>query len=158
MLTSVSDIADLFSVFHDGEIMSHQSQAGDLRLRLDVEYLAKRIQPTFQCFEIELLGVKNLEFTTWPEDEQAPRQLHKPEEIFIPRLEVLSGETEGSTVRVVCNQPASRVGWSGGDLRFEVRGARVRDEAGLEWSIENLKSLAEAYWAEWSERGKRNAT
>jgi len=158
MLTSVSDIADLFSVFHDGEIVSHEAQGSDLRLRLDVEYLARRIQPTFKFFEIDVIGVEHLDFTTWPNDDVPPSHLHTPAEIFQPRLEVLSGETEGAVVRVVCNQPGARVGYCGGDLRFRTRGAKVRDESGVEWSLEDLKSLAEAYWAEWSERGKRNAT
>ena len=158
MLTSVSEIADLFSVFHDGEIVSHHADGSDLRLRLDVGYLARRIQPTFKFFEVDLIGVEHLDFTTWPNDDAPPSHLKSPEEIFQPRLEFLSGEAEGAVVRVVCNQPGSHVGYSGGDLRFEIRGALVRDESGVEWSLQGLKLLAEAYWAEWSEQGKRNAT
>ena len=158
MLASPSDIADLFSIFHDGEIVSHVLDGRDLRLRIDVEYLAKRIRPTFQCFDVDLIGIADIEFTTWPKQENEPAShLRVPEKIFTPRLEVLSGETEGRLIRVVCNHPG-RLSYSGGDLRFPATAAHVRDEAGREWSLEELKSLAEAYWTEFSERGKQNAT
>jgi hypothetical protein len=160
MLSSLSNIADLFSVFHDGEIVSHLPNGYDLRLRIDVEYLAKRIQPTFKYFDIDLLGLANVEFTTWPlQEAEPPRQLHNFDEIFTPRLEVLSGEVDGSLIRVVCNQPSARLGYSGGDLRFSAQAAIVRDEAGAECSIDQLKSIAESYWCEFSERTKgKNAT
>jgi hypothetical protein len=160
MLSSPSDIADLFSVFHDGEIVQHAAHGDDLQLRIRVTYLAMRIQPTFTFFDVDVVGVQNVEFTTWPDQEaEALRRMHSLDEIFTPRLQVLSGELEGALVRIVCNQPVARLGYSGGDLRFNARGAIVRDEAGSEWSIDQLKSLAEAYWNEWERRkGSGNAT
>ena len=162
MIRGPSDIAAMFSVMHDGGIAAWSGDFAGLRLRVEIEYLARRISSAFRYFEIELVHVRDLRFSTWPNDEAAPpRVVSDPDRIFHAELEILSAEVHGTGVRVICNQPSPNLDYCGGEMDFTVDCAVVRDEHQNVWSVSELSALADAYWSEWqrkSEENQRNAT
>ncbi len=146
-------VSKIFSLFHDGVIAAHAMDQGNLELVVDISYLAQRLHPGYRSFRVSLFGVQDLRFTTWPKETAAlPATLHALPDIFELELDILSGESEGNLVKVICNQPAALSSHCGGELYFSAAGAIVTDEAGKTYSLDQLHELAQAYWDEWSSR------
>lgn len=155
VIKTAESISQIFSVFHDGVITNYRNDKGSLTLEVEISYLAERVNPAFRKFEITLFEVKNVRFSPWLDNpEISPRPWFELSKIFVPELDILSGELENGQVRVVCNQPAAGVGYCGGDLYFDVEAAEVVDEAGMDYSIEALVSLSRGYWDEWKGRNR----
>lgn len=156
-IEGADSISDIFSIFHDGTISEVLSKDGEIVLTVEIPYLAKRINPSFERFRVKLLGVKKLEFSTWPSDlKLAPELLTEAETIFTPQLEILEGNIEEGRIEVVCSQHSEAFEYCGGELSFEAQSAEVDDEAGKSYSIEELGEICEAYWNAW-ENGETRA-
>jgi hypothetical protein len=154
-IDGLENINTIFSIFHDGEIGRCVKTDSHLEFDVHIQYLAERINPTFRTFSVALDGVEALYFTTWPDDANAePVVVADVESIFTKELEILSGEIENGAIKVACNQPLPGLGYCGGFLNLKAKSAFVKDEAGKEYSIEELCSLSESYWNEWSNKNK----
>lgn len=84
-----------------------------------------------------------------------PQVLHDPAEIFVPTLDILSSEVDEGYVKVDCNQSSSRTAFCGGTLSFHATSAEITDQASRHYTIEELSTLSEAYWNDWSERSAK---
>ena len=74
MITGVNDLAELFSIFHDGVVTEASALDHDLQLTVKISYLAQRIQPHLTTFTVRLHQLEDLGFSTWPKDSAAPPQ------------------------------------------------------------------------------------
>ncbi len=154
-IEGLENILSMFSVFHDGDISHCIKENLILQFEVEIQYLTERINPSYRVFRIILYGVTNLSFTTWPDDAEAkPDTFTEISEIFTPELEILSAEVENNSIKVACNQPLPKLGYCGGFLKLNVNSAVVKDEAGKEYSIEELCSLSNGYWDEWANKNK----
>ena len=153
MIHGVEELAQLFSIFHDGVVTQPQASGDNLLLRVEISYLAERIQPGFTVFQVCLHRVEDLSFVTWPKDAAAaPQILHDIEDIFNPELDILSGDIAEDRVHVVCNQASPSTPHCGGTLTFRAASAAVTDEKGTPYSLADLAIISRAYWDEWSAR------
>jgi len=144
-----------FSILHDGEIQSCSQKAGHLALEVGIRYLAQQIAPHFSKFTVEIDRFSDPTFTTWPLNADTPAQVIVSErQIFGPKLKILEGSASDGRIEVICNQPDPAYGYCGGELRFGASSARVRDEAGRSYGLEELQEIATRYWDEWSAKTK----
>ena len=60
-MTVTEDIRDIFSILHDGTISAWTGDKNLLTLTVDCEYLAERIDKSFDKFYVELINVDKLE-------------------------------------------------------------------------------------------------
>ena len=117
MITAPTQIADLFSILHDGVVSGHRYDGTTLTLDVRISYLAGRIHPDYKGFRIALSGVNDLVFTTWPnEKDMTPDKLTIVSEIFAPHLGILSGEVCDDRIKIVFNQPEIEYPYCGGEL------------------------------------------
>ncbi len=152
-ITGPADLATLFSLLHDGVIAEALRDGGDLALRVDIRYLAQRIDPSFTSLRVRLRDVTGLAFETWPKaDGAAPETWRDVPQIFSPPLDILEGAAAGDGVEVHCNQPAREAPHCGGTLRLRAAAATVVDEAGARHDLAALTALAEGYWDDWRAR------
>jgi len=156
LIGSVGEIAELFSLFHDGVIVEASGEGHDLELRVRIAYLAERVAPGFTTFVVRIHGVEDLAFVTWPNEASAgPQTLRRIAEIFVPPLDILSGDVVAGRIEVVCNQPASSALHCGGTLAFGAQSADVIDHNGKHYSVAELAAIADAYWRDWADRTAR---
>lgn len=149
------NIRDIFCILHDGSLISHATDGGELGLEVEIRYLAERIDPSFRKFEVRLFGVSDVQFSTWPGDLTSEVEtLTDVGEIFRADLEVLEGNIKEGFIEVVCNQRSPEFAYCGGELRFRCSHAVVTDEAGRAYSIEALGLLCKGYWDDWSRRNQ----
>lgn len=152
-ITDPQDLADMFSIFHDGTIEAWTLSDGVLSLVVDIPYLANRVHSSYEQFTIQLVNVDSLTFKTWPTAEVKPEFLADAARIFLFPLWILEGQVDNSQIVVYCSLPKIEdPGYSGGELRFYADGANVTTQGGELISLDQLKTHAENYWEEWSQQ------
>src|SRR5262249_34404056 len=150
MIRTTQEICDIFSIFHDGMIESAILSDETLKLKIEISYLAGRIQEGFKYFFIELDGFRNVEFRPWPArviDEK--KLVTDPPTIFKFSLEIVAAKLSENRIEIECSIRSGGSEFSGGDLLFEAMSATVRDEANKEYSISELTEICREYWNEW---------
>jgi len=150
-ITTVSEISDVFSIFHDGIIEECVPAGDDIRMRIEIRYLAMWIRSDYTHFILNLSNVTDVAFRTWPSDlKSEPQDLYDPSVIFSPKLEILESSANDQLVTVVCKQASPDFEYGGGELVFRASAASVADQGGDEVSLDRLDRICKEYWEEWS--------
>jgi hypothetical protein len=151
MLRELHDMAEVFETLHDGSVARSELRAGTLQLEVQIEYLARRIAPNYRSLRLKLHAVRDIAFHPWSKSDQLLLPaMTDVTAIFQPPLEILSCEVEDGKLQISCNQPSPQYPYVGGELRFHADAMEVSDEAGRPLPLEELRSLCESYWSEWS--------
>ena len=150
---SLEDIRDIFSVLHDGGIVSWAYDKCALTLKIECEYLAERIDKTFQSFTIKLDEVQKLEFGPWlAEGNLQHSNFNNIDEIFQGELILSSATIEADYVKIYCNQRYSKFGYSGGELLLNAKAITLFDHAGQPLSVDEILKIGKEYWEDWNNR------
>lgn len=153
MFRSPSDIADLFSMLHDGVVASFRLEDTTLQLEVEIPYLTQRIDPNYRFFRVALVGVQTPLLETWPKEQSAPPELiSRWEEILNPPPDILSGEIKNGRIHITLNQPAVECAHCGGTLEVSIESVAVYDESGKSYTPDELKRLCTEYWQDWSSK------
>ena len=152
------DAARAFSAFHDGGI-SFVAAVGDaIEAKIDIQYLAERVDPSFRSFYIELQECRNLRFEPWAPKGGLGNELkniNEIKEVNSLDLEILSATVEAGEVHVECLVHASNQPIQGGQLVFAAGELNVTDQLRRTISTADLLIICEDYWAEWEEKSRR---
>ncbi len=152
-MTVTEDIRDIFSILHDGTISAWTGDKNLLTLTVDCEYLAERIDKTFDKFYVELINVDKLELDPWTNPIDLPT-IVKTEyaDIFKTELEILSADIKEDVVVITCNQHDTRFDYCGGNLTISCRTIKVYDQNKNELTIGQFDKICNEYWDEWSKK------
>lgn len=143
----MTDIENVFSIFHDGWISGYSGDMTSLNLKIECTYLAELINLNYSFFYIKLFEVSHLSFQTWPNLIDLPSELIiKPEKIFQAELEILSAHIKDDVVEVICNQYEKTFDYCGGVLRISANRIEVCDEKMNTISLNELSSISDKYW------------
>jgi hypothetical protein len=152
-MTATEDIRDIFTILHDGTISAWTGDKDLLTLTVDCEYLAKRIDKTFDKFYVELTRIDELFLSTWPNPFDLPVQtLTKPSDIFKAELEILSADIKEREVIIACNQHDTDFDYCGGNLTISCERIKVFDKNKIELTVDHFGELCKNYWDEWSKK------
>ena len=144
------EICAVFSIFHDGVIFRSSLDDNRLILAVRIKYLAERVNPAFEQFIVQVTGVANITFTTWPNDcRSKPTVIQEFRSIFKPELQILEAKPRDRQIEVICNQAATDFDYSGGELCCGAASIDVSDEAGKNYSVDELSKLCKEYWDNW---------
>ena len=146
---SLENIRDIFSIFHDGTIETWNGNHELLKLRIDCEYLAQKIDKDFKVFYVEFEHFEKLEFIPWMNPINQPQTLFTNiVDIFQASLEILSAEIENGFVKITCNQHNLDFNYCGGTLLVNCKNVKVFDEKNNELTIDELDKICNEYWNE----------
>jgi len=146
---ALENIRDIFSIFHDGTIETWNGNHELLKLKIDCEYLAQKIDNDFKVFYVEFEHFEKLEFIPWMNPINKPQILFTSiVDIFQASLEILSAEIENEAVKITCNQVNSDFDYYGGTLFMNCKSVKVFDEKNNELTIEILDKVCNEYWNE----------
>ena len=150
-MTATEDIRDIFSILHDGRISAWTGDKNLLTLTVECQYLAVRIDTSFDRFYVELSQVDELLLTTWPNPFDLPvLTLTEPSDIFKAELELLSTEIKDLKVVIACNQHDMNFDYCGGNLTISCQNIKVFDQNKNELTIDQFDEICKNYWDEWS--------
>jgi hypothetical protein len=130
-----ANVSDVYSIFHDGCIIRCHEENGSLLSEIEIQYLAERINPTFRKLAVHLEDVKDVCFSTWPNDLKSESEALKDiASIFKAELEILEGNYREDQIQVVCNQHSPKFDYCGGELFISAPSAEIADEGGISYS------------------------
>ena len=146
-MTATEDIRDIFSILHDGVISAWTGNKNLLTLTVECQYLAERIDKSFDKFYVELSNVDELFLATWPNPFDLPVQtLTEPSDIFKAELELLSADIKDGKVVIACNQHDTDFDYCGGNLTISCQTIRVYDQNRNELTIDEFDIICKSYW------------
>lgn len=158
MINTYDNIRDIFNIFHDGDIVEYERSKNDLKLKVKISYLTERVRECFSYFTVTLFGCTNIQLKTWPNQQGfEPEIFLDLKQIFQAHLWILDAEIKKELIVVSCSQTDTKFDYCGGFLSFSADSAKVNDESGKEYAIEELGNLSEAYWNEWENNNKNKA-
>jgi hypothetical protein len=146
-MTATEDIRDIYSILHDGTISAWTGDKNLLTLTVECQYLAERIDKSFDRFYVELIHVDELSLSTWPSPFDLPVQtLSEPSDIFKAELEILSADIKDDAVVITCNQHDTDFNYCGGNLTISCQAIRVFDQNNNELRLDKLSEICRNYW------------
>ncbi|EKT3967278.1 hypothetical protein NTJ12_002364 [Flavobacterium psychrophilum] len=154
---ALEDIRDVFSIFHDGTIETWNGNQELLKLKIDCEYLAERIDKSYASFYVEFEKIETLEFNPWMNPINQPQTLFTNiVDIFQASLEILSAEIENGFVKITCNQHNLDFNYCGGTLLVNCKNVKVFDEKNNELTIDELDKICNEYWNDAKEQTEKS--
>jgi hypothetical protein len=155
MINNYDDIRDILNIFHDGDVIEYETIENDLKLKIEIPYLTDRVRKGVSYFTVTLFNCTNIQLETWPDQKGGkPTIFHDTKKIFQAKLWILDAEIKKELIVVSCSQADPAFDYCGGFLSFTAESAKVKDEAGKEYTIEELGNLSESYWDEWGSNNK----
>jgi len=152
-MTSLENIRALFSILHDGTISNFSVDKNILTLTVDCQYLAERIDKSFDKFFVDIIEVETLFLTTWPNPlDQPVKTLTEPKEMFKAELEILSADIKEDKVVISCSQHDTSFDYCGGNVTINCEKIKVYDQKKNEITIAKLDEICKNYWDEFSKR------
>lgn len=147
MSQDISEIAEVFSIFHDGGFSGHMLEGDRLTLQVDCEYLAELIHPSFTQFSVLLKNVSRIDYRPWMEPHDLPlRNFEKPSEFITEYLEIISAEVVDGEVHISTHQADPDLDYSGGILCITASSIEVKSEGGTTIPLDELRATARSYW------------
>jgi len=102
-MTSTENIRDIFSILHDGTIFVWTGDKHLLTLTVECQYLAERIDKSFDKFYVELSKIDKIELDPWTSPINLPTIIKTDfADIFRAELEILSAVIINEIVIVAC--------------------------------------------------------
>jgi hypothetical protein len=153
--TSQPKIVNVFSIFHDGTIVSWVGNRERLRLTISCSYLAERVNSTYEDFFVEILKIDRLAFVPWMNPADLEQEyLTEVADIFKANLDILSAECDNDLVKISFNQRNSGFDYCGGFLYMTGSDIRVLDQSGSEIATDRLYEICRQYWDDFANKNK----
>ena len=150
-MANAENIRDVFSVLHDGTIIEWAGDKNLLTLKIGCQYLAERIDSTFENFFVELFNINRLALVPWMNPIELEQEYFvELKDIFQAELDILSADIENDLVKVICNQRNVDFDYCGGTLYINCNEIRIYDQERNELTMERLDQIGREYWDEFA--------
>ncbi len=138
------DISYLFSIFRDGIITSGYLDIKKCSLIIEIKYLAEMIDPSFKQFKIEIENFGGYEFETVQKNKGVEIESVSFDKMMNMNLEISGAKIDIGKILIYCSN--DKADPTEGEFIFHGSAAKVFDESGKEWSLDDLEKLADEYW------------
>lgn len=152
-MTNIEKIRDVFAILHDGVIESWIGDKKELTLKIGCQYLAERVDPSFEFFFVVLFDVDKFTLVPWMNPFDLEQEYFTElKDIFQAELDILSADIENDLVKVSCNQRDLTLNYCGGFLYMSCTDVKVFEQKKAELTIDFLDSICREYWDDFSKR------
>lgn len=146
-MNKIQDIADVFSIFHDGYIEDYQISSDAVNLKIGIQYLAELIDNNHEYLNLRLLGIDLIKYDAWTDE---PFIMTDWKEIFNLGIEIISNEIDNAGQLIIqsnCDKAPNNL-FQGGELIIKCTDYGLSDEEGNILTIDKLKEISSYYWNE----------
>lgn len=152
-MVTTEEIKNVFSILHDGMICACTGNKKLLTLTVECQYLAEKIDRSFDKFYIELHQIEKIELELWRDSAALPRIIKTGiSEIFKTEIGILSAQIKGDTVVVTCDEYDTDLKYPGADLSINCEAIKVFDQNKNELTMSQLNKICNDYWDEWENK------
>ena len=135
--------ADVWNVLHDGPIVRITgSIPGDVQFAVSIGYLRRRFADAGDCILLTLHGCTAISYQTWDSDS-----------VVTDLASIAAAEPE-----ILSADEPTTVFCANGTLRVHAADFSLALDSGRAITLDELCSVAAAYWTEWSERAPKTTT
>ena len=131
-------ILKIFNQLHDGTIDSITLDNLDALIRINIIYLAERINPEYSHLYIKLINCELLTFKPWGTNKNVEIENIDSLELEINKAEFVEGQI---LISCLGNGPIA-----GGELVIKAMEFRIYDEAYNEITINDFNKVVKEYW------------
>lgn len=147
----LDNIRDVFSMLHDGTTSTWTGDKNLLTLKIDSEWLAERIDKSYNSFYIECGQIEKIEFHPWMNPSTLPQTLlTEIDDIFKASLEILSADIESDFVKIICNQHNTDFDYCGGTLLLNCKYIKIFDQDKRQITLDQFSTICKDYWDDFS--------
>lgn len=140
----LEDIRDTFAIFHDGTVAAWAGDRNLLTLTIECEYLAERIDKSFDKFYVELFKPHRLEFLPWSYPEEVVESKTDIKDIFKEEFEILYAKIIDNAVYIDCNSHGNNS--YGGCMIVSCEDIKIYDQNKNLLTIDMLDKISNEYW------------
>ena len=140
MTIDKEDIRRTFSIFHDGTICGFEKESNQLKLKIDCYYLSERINPKFECFYLDLIGLKELDFTPWSENGLPRKSISDLEAIRQLEYNIFTCKIENGKYQIDVEIEQPKTALIGGSLNFDCKGIKFMTNQWTKWLLSNYQN------------------
>lgn len=141
-------------MFHDGGIEGWNGDENKLTLTIGCTYLAEKINPDFDFFYLELIGIEKLELECWGAPGSPDIILTSYKDIFENDLEIDSGDVKNGDAIVYFHQQWGDSDFNGGMMVIRASGVKVFQQDMKELTYKGLSEVVSDYWKSFGNRNK----
>ena len=152
-MTNTENVRDIFAILHDGTIVEWTGDRKFLTLKVGCQYLAEKIDTSFEYFFIDLVDIGKIALVPWMNPAELEQEYFvELRDIFQAELDILSADIENDLVKVSCNQRDSDFDYCGGTLYIDCKDIKIYDEQRNDLTIDRLEQTCKDYWEEFAKR------
>ena len=146
-MSKKQEIEELFNILHDGVIETAKLTNSDLKLTIDIQYLAELINKRYELIIVVLTSIKKVAFEPWTNEFKTDSSWI---ELFDSEIEIIKTETNEIGEIIIhsrCHN-AKKYGFEGGQLLLDCEDYKIFDEVGTPLPLTKLKEISSYYWNE----------
>ncbi len=145
-IRKIDEIADVFSIFHDGSIINWAELEDGLELEVSCIYLAELINKDYELFYIKLINIHEIFFEPWYIQQEKDEKITGYDKLFTLHLEIMSGKIMENHIGVFSYTRSYPELFSGGILKIGCDYITVFDQKKNALSYSTLDNLCRTYW------------
>ena len=144
-MTSLEQIADIFSINHDGTITKLENLNNSLSIQIEIEYLASLKNSSYKVLNYELSGYSNFKFVDTCENNKVYTEIKEIEKM---ELSIFQAKVKGDNVIVgVCSDNCPY-----GELQFSAKNIKIYDQNYAKIEYNELVNMVKRYWKKWQKK------
>lgn len=130
----------IFNFFHDGTIVSLSQEDKNIRLKIDIKYIAEAVNENFDHLFVELINCELFKL----ENLSTNKTYTDLEEIKKLEIEILSCiEETPKRIGIICQLDSSQTG----KLHIQTEDIRILSQENKPILFEDLVKICKQYWA-----------
>lgn len=151
MNEALENIAEVFSIFHDGSPEDWKYHNGNVTLKVYCTYLAERIDTSYHHFKVEIHNVHQFKYKPWGETKEI-RLMENLSYIEKYTFEISSAEVKNNVVFITCLEDNMSPKNPGGEFIIDGNEIEIFDEGGTQLPLEQLIKISKGYWEDFKTR------
>jgi hypothetical protein len=140
IIMNLEEQSDIFCIFHDGYFKQFNKIGNDIEFIVQIEYLAKIINPNFTIFKGLLKNCKRMEYEIKNENYTIIRDLDVLSKL---NLEIGYAKSDNLCIKVESYSDEEQCG---GNLIIVTENIIIFDESGQDILLNKLDEICKLYW------------
>jgi hypothetical protein len=135
--------SDIFCIFHDGNFINFNQLHADIEFTVEIQFLARLINPAFTCFKGLLQNCAKLEYHVKDREQKTIWIIDDLDNLGLLRLEIAYAEFMDKHIAIGCYSHDE--GYNG-DLVIYTENIIIYDEMGREVTLNKLDEICNLGW------------
>lgn len=145
-MTISEQISDVFTGFYDGTVISCEAIENGYRFTIDCLYIAKRLNPEFEVFYVDIFDVALISFDPWLSEEEKKNFKVTFEQAFLYEPEIAVSDEKNDEITIILRIDYIDVPYPGAEVTFKAKDISMYDQENKKLDLADFFGLVSSYW------------